>query len=352
VVLEFWGEEDTASSTSTVELWERLRKLTPDVRVLEEALDRLPGAEGLSARERLAVLRGLERVWHIMRLLRLLSEYFGERIVFGGGSILNYIYMVRVGEPPRLTFDLDASWYRRVASKRIILKEMVEFNRWLDETGNTLSIPVTAKKYVKLYIVEYDVEKDYFPDLLSLRVPVITRYDGRPFYQFLGIRDYGIITGLRSVFEEVLGVRDARIDYIRLDISLVPPSANGEEVTVEDIFGFEHRAVVTPLEYQLASKIEYKLGRDFGDALKYNIHDILKALLDLRLLEHVNLEEVARHIRSPETVKRALPVNIRVVLGEGRRLWERNYHYTLVRRRHRLEEVVEKVERMVYALLC
>jgi hypothetical protein len=351
VPLELRGEVDAASSTPAEELRERLRRLTPSMEVLEEALDRLPGAEGLSARERLAVLRGLERVWHIMRLLRLLSEYFGGRMVFGGGSILNYIYMVGAGEPPRLTFDLDASWYRRVAGKRVILREMVEFNRWLVETGNTLKLPVGGGRFVELYIVEYDVEKDYFPDLLSLRVPVVTRYDGRPFYQFLGVRDYSVIMGLRSVFEEVLGVRDARIDYIRLDVSLAPLPVDGEGVAVRDLFGFEHRVVITPLEYQLASKIEYKLGRDFGDALKYNIHDILKALLDLRLLEHVDPGEVAKHIRSPERVRQTLPVNVEAVLRDGRRLWERNYHYTLVRRRHRLEEVVEKVERMVYALL-
>jgi hypothetical protein len=45
-----------------------------------------------------------------------------EKRVLGGSSILSYIYMVEVGEPFRLTFDLDTSWYRRVLGKRVALR--------------------------------------------------------------------------------------------------------------------------------------------------------------------------------------------------------------------------------------
>jgi len=209
-----------------LEMASALTRLTPSLDELSHALSRLPGSDRLSDPEKFAVIRGLERVWHITRLLGLLSEYFGEKLVFGGGAILNYVYMVGAGEPPRLTFDLDSSWYRPVGSKRAILAEIAEFNSWLAVRGETLDVPVSRRgDVVKLYVVEYDVEKDYFPSLLSLRMPVITRYDGQPFYEFLGIRDYTVITALRRVFRRVLGVANPRIDYVRFEISLEPPSS-------------------------------------------------------------------------------------------------------------------------------
>lgn len=112
------------------ELKTRPKTLTPTTTLLVEAAQSLPGAEeGLSRRELNSVVRGLERVWHIMRLLRLLASYFYDELFFGGDPILNYIYMVKYGEPPRLTFDLDSAWYRRVSYKRVILARMVEFNK-------------------------------------------------------------------------------------------------------------------------------------------------------------------------------------------------------------------------------
>ncbi|NPA70648.1 MAG: hypothetical protein GXO26_07550, partial [Crenarchaeota archaeon] len=151
----------------------------PTYNQLNRMLENIPYSDMLTEVEKLSVLRGLERVWHIMRILRLLSTYFSNKIIFGGGAILNYIYMINNGEVPRLTFDLDASWYRAVRSKRVILKEMVEFNKWLAEQGELLLFPVTSDgRRTPLYHVEYDVDKDFFPYLLSLRVPVITRYDG------------------------------------------------------------------------------------------------------------------------------------------------------------------------------
>ena len=326
------------------ELRAGLRVLTPQPALLREVVGRIPGGEGLSSAERRAVMRGLERVWHIMRLLGLLSEFFGERMFFGGGAVLNYIYMVRHGKPPRLTFDLDSAWYRRVSGKRAVLGEMVLFNKWLDEQGYTLSIPVSRGKAAKLYVVEYDAEKDFFPTLLSLRVPVVTRYDGRPFHEFLGIEDYSVIAELRRVFREVLGVRDPRIDYVRFEVSLDPAGMPREEAALLDLFGSSVRATITPVEYQLASKIRFKLAKDFGAELRYNIHDILKATLDLRLLEHVDIDAVKRYAGSFD--KGAVEANLSALLtGEGRRLWERNYHYTLIRRRHTLDELIKRVKK-------
>ena len=329
------------------ELRERLRSLSPSRSELISVAERLPGAEaGLEKHELAALARGLERVWHIMRLLRLLSEHFGDRLFFGGGSVINYVYMVKAGEPPRLTFDLDSTWHRRVGSKRAILGEMVRFNKWLSERGLTLRIPVSRDRVVELYVVEHDAEKDVFPYFVPLRVPVITRYDGEPFYRFLGISDYSLIGELRRVFKETLGVRDPRIDYVRLEVGLDPAGMPRAETVLEDVFGQRAKAWITELEYQLAAKIRYKVAKDFGDDLGYNLHDILKAVLDLRLLQHVDIGRVRVHAGRIDW--RVAERNLDALLGPaGHALWERNYHYTLVRKRYTLEEVVERIRRLI-----
>jgi len=171
---------------------------------------------------------------------------------------------------------------------------MAGFNKWLAENNAVLEVPVSQSGKAVLFLVEYDVEKDFFPELLSLRMPVITRFDGRPFHEFLNIRDYNVIRVLRRVFSEVLGVENPRIDYIRFEVSLNPAGIPREEV-VEDLFGSSIKAWITSLEYQLASKITYKVCRDFGAALEYNLHDVLKAVLDLRLLKYVDMKKVKEY---------------------------------------------------------
>ena len=332
------------------DLREGLRRITPEISILSSSLERLPGAEALDPSERLALIRGLERVWHIMRMLRLLSTYFGDRIFFGGGSILNYIYIIKSGEPPRLTFDLDCSWHRKVSVKRVLLAEMTMFNKWLEEAGLTLKIPMGGDRFARIFVVEYDVEKDHFPDVLNLRMPIITRYDGRLFYEYLGLRDYWLVSMFRGVFREVLGVEDAKIDYLRLEISLSMAGAPVEEISEADLFGFEHRIRITGLGYQLASKVENKVGKYFGEDLRYAVHDILKAVLDLRLLDRIDRGEVLRYIRNADLVKENSHKNIETLLVMGKELWNRNYHYALARKRYTLEEIAERVKNNIYSL--
>ncbi len=201
----------------------------------------------------------------------------------------------------------------------------------LAEKGLILRIPVGDGKATTLFLVEYDAEKDYFPDLLSLRMPVITRHDGEPFYSFLDIREYRVITRLRRVFMEVLGVENPRIDYVRFEVSLDPSNMPRVEAVLEDLFGWKTRAWITILEYQLASKIKYKLGKDYGPDLKYNLHDILKATLDLRLLDHVDTGKVKQYMGpvKPGIIMKNLEALLK---PNAYKIWNKNYHYTLIRK--------------------
>ena len=58
-----------------------------------------------------------------------------------------------------------------------------------------------------------------------------------------------------------------------------------EEAGFADLFGSSLRATA-PVEYQLASKARFKLAKDFGAQLRYNIYDILRAAPGMQLLEH------------------------------------------------------------------
>ena len=90
------------------------------------------------------------------------------------------------------------------------------------------------------------------------------------------------------------------------------------------------------------------MAKDFGADLRHNIHDILKALLDLRLLEYIDKDSVLRHVGGIDTIKPIIDRNINAVLSEGRDLWERNYHYTLVRKKNKLEDIARRIKEKIY----
>ncbi|QOJ78995.1 hypothetical protein IG193_00575 [Infirmifilum lucidum] len=48
----------------------------------------------------------------------------------------------------------------------------------------SVDMPVSSTASIPLYTSEYDAEKDFFPDILSLRMPVITRWSRLEFYRF------------------------------------------------------------------------------------------------------------------------------------------------------------------------
>ena len=108
---------------------------------------------------------------------------------------------------------------------------------------------------------------------------------------------------------------------------------------------------ITELEYQLASKIVYKLGRSYGEYLGCVIHDIPKASLDLRLLDAVYWRRVASYVTriAGETgvtlaeVKTNITTNARHLVERGGEYWN-NIHYILVRSKYQdVEELVREI---------
>ncbi len=76
----------------------------------------------------------------------------------------------------------------------------------------------------------------------------------------------------------------------------------------------------------------------------------MKAVLDLRLLDWIDIGEVSRYIRDPDRLGNASENNIEALLTMGRELWNRNYHYTLIRKKYTIEEIAERVKNNIYRL--
>jgi hypothetical protein len=117
------------SDNTLSEFKRQLVRIVPSIETLEDELKRLTSTIKPSEFTRgdyNQVLFSLERVYYITLLMRELQEYFSSRIQFGGGVVLNYIFMPQL-DVPRFTFDLDSSWRERVSSKRSILGEIVSF---------------------------------------------------------------------------------------------------------------------------------------------------------------------------------------------------------------------------------
>jgi hypothetical protein len=75
------------------EFSEAVAREVPDINVLDEELETLSRGLRLGDGERLDVLRMLERVYYIVLLMRELQGYFNNLIQFGGGAVLNYIFI-------------------------------------------------------------------------------------------------------------------------------------------------------------------------------------------------------------------------------------------------------------------
>ena len=295
----------------------------------------------------------MERVWHLVRLSKLLQGFFDGKLCYGGGFVLNYFFLMgRYGEPPRFTFDLDASWMDRAVSKRRLLREFLRFNKYLQDLGECLEVPVGDGRSIELYVVEYDLEKDYFPNILSLRYPVVTRWSGEEFHSYVrrvtGEEvDFNVIRELRRAFSRALGVEEAKIDYVRFEVSVgFEFPVKREKVDLP--FGMGRVELdVTELEYQLAAKIVDKVARDFGADLSYNLPDILKAVSDLRLLGHVDVEKVRKYVVEMtdgdfQSLIANAYKNLDALLERGKDLWLR-HHYLLIRRTITPEELVERI---------
>ncbi|QOJ78996.1 hypothetical protein IG193_00580 [Infirmifilum lucidum] len=164
--------------------------------------------------------------------------------------------------------------------------------------------------------------------------------------------DYNLIRRLKAVFRETVGREGALIDYVRFEVS-VGEAYPCKYYVVDLPFRLgRHELSITEVEYQLAAKIAGRLCRDFGDELPLVAHDILKAVLDLRLLRHVDEAAVRRYVEQLGCTRGSLQrvrENLRAVLGFPE--FYASHYYLLVRRESGLENLVEGIEAGIQRVL-
>ncbi|RLF02924.1 MAG: hypothetical protein DRK00_09415, partial [Thermoprotei archaeon] len=177
---------------------------------------------------------------------------------------------------------------------------------------------------------------------------------GEEFYRYVrrttGLSmDYGLIRRLREVFADALGVEDARIDYVRLEVSIGRSYPTRRERVALPFGMGEADLNVTVPEYQLALKLALKLGKDYGGDVGAALPDLLKAVVDLRMLDYVDGSAVRGYVeeisgREFGEVAEAVGRNLDSLLERGRGYWL-SHHYLLVRRSATLESLIRGIKR-------
>jgi len=325
--------EGLEGGVELLEWW--LRRVAPRREVLVEQLREWAPRE-LGGRVESMLLPHMERVYHIMRVFRAMAEVAGEKLTFGGGSIINYIYLPRHREPPRLTFDVDSASRRKLGLKRHLLSLVLEVNRWLSERGEGF-ILATRREGLPVGFIVWDAEKDYSPNMLSLKMPIITLYGSGAsihtyFSKEVGVSlDYESISRLREV-ARAFGARELRVEEVRAEIMLEPVGdAVEERVELPFKLGPVTASITNP-HLQVAMKIVFKLAKSWSDEdLRYVSHDMLKALLDTRLAEHLDKTETRSYI---ERLGGAPLERIKQNLARAEADLEKHYssfHYSLVK---------------------
>jgi len=298
---------------STVSQFRRLFSTAPTLGEIDGVIEalRIP----LAPHELAQMRMDFERVVYMHRYAAVLGR---GGLVLGGGYVVNFLVLPEVGEPPRLTFDIDTAT-RRAVTKAEALKLVASLNQALIESGLAASLEVGGRR-IYLGLIEHDVERDVLPFLLPLRIPVVSRWSGVPLWRFLAWR--GVELRYRDVEEakraavETLGVDEPKVDYLRVGVSMAlePPVAELRGLPVSDI------------SWQLSLKLREKLLRPVAEGrVATEAHDMVKALLDLRAVDWYNLREDAEC--------RAVEAAIRQTAQVAADFWQ-SHHYLLVRKRY------------------
>jgi nucleotidyltransferase AbiEii toxin of type IV toxin-antitoxin system len=111
-----------------------------------------------------------------------IAELSDDRLQFGGGTLLNWVY---ARSSPRFSFDIDSQILRPKVTKEEILRDVIQdVNDRLRKAGNIIKIPF-AEKSIEVGSIEYDKEKDHFPDVLSLKRRVLALTVGQEAHRYI-----------------------------------------------------------------------------------------------------------------------------------------------------------------------
>ena len=262
--------------------------------------------------------------------------YFPIDLVFVGGSMINRVYLT---EDLRFSFDLDTVALRGFPGKSPLLKYLLELNSILEEKG-TISSVVIGDLEVRLGEVVVDVEKDFFPDVLSLKRVMSAMTFGTPLSEYVETR-YRVETGKEPYASEFVRLKEdlgfiPRVEEIRIEIGILREGFKGEfiETDVRSLLEpyvkpkLRLKTKVASLETSIVAKLK-SLSREFAQEL---VFDLVRDLCDLRMLElRYDEEKLRRLIEENNIHLDTVLKNVNLIKKLGREVYDSSWHLSLVR---------------------
>ena len=287
--------------------------------------------------------------------LYMFIKYFPVEVVYGGGSLVNRVYLTHA---PRFSFDVDTTALEPVESKLNLLKSLLELNMWLEDNDFTLKLSFQSKE---LNIGEFmvDVEKDVFPDMISIKRIVPASCLGTPLSTYLKAR-LGVDITDREVSRKIIRLKSElgfmpRIEEIRIEVGFSRNGFQGlySDMEVRSLLEPEHKPLkrlkckISTLEYSIFTKIA-SLSRPYSDMLLPNM---VRHLCDLRMLKLKYRKSVLRKLieESELDIDEAIRNVVRVEKA-GREIYEKSWHFTLLRKEYSWDKlcqaVLEKIRKL------
>lgn len=277
-----------------------------------------------------------------------------EEVVAGGGSVVNRVY---VSKGPRFSFDLDTTALKPFSAKAQLIAPLLELNQVLEEKGMVKVVELGGFE-LRLGEVVVDVEKDWFPDVLSLKRVMPSLTFGTPLPTYLRSR-YGLDPGKPPLSQAIVELRDRlgylpSVEEVRIQVGISSKGFGGswklERISslLEPIAKPEKsvEAPVSSIEYSIATKLS-SLSRPYAPEL---LPDMVRDLCDLRMLSQGFEEEELKKFVNKPMVEKALE-NVDRVEVDGREMFNRSWHFALVRRIVEWSALCAQVRRSLKKLL-
>lgn len=249
----------------------------------------------------------------------LLNTFVGHDLSFGGGTLLNWIHF---RDTPRFSFDIDSTYLKSPTSKTELLNGLVDrLNHTLRSKGYATGYAMDEKS-IEIGAIHLDVEKDYFPNLLSLQRSVPCFETGEEISQYLKRRHLTLSPSDARILRKTWNGRLPRIEQVRIEIAF---SDTNQETPV---FPFDRKTVspilsdaldvrstvakVTLPETIAALKIAHLAKPYQSNEESFLLVDFIKDLCDLRILDRVDYRKVIEQMKDtlnidpPTTLGRAL----------------------------------------------
>ncbi len=307
----------------------------------------------------------VEREILVFDTFYLLNTTIGESLTFGGGTLLNWVYL---RDAPRFSFDIDSTYVNGPTSKDWLLGNLIgKLNRSLRSRGYAREYEF-GERSIELGSVQLDVEKDHFQNLLSLKRSMPCYETGSELAQFLKRSNLSLTPNEARTLRKLWGALP-RIEEVRIEIAF--------QTKAEESARFPHiRRKVIPLVGD-ALQVQSTVGRvtkpetiaalkilDLAktyaeEELPNLVVDFIKDVCDLRMLQELDGDSVVNEIQrlsnaDVNPVLRAAVRQVEKIAADGRAAnWyaKRGTQTIFLRRQVSFQQLTGRVKQLIEDLM-